>query len=136
MTDNINHPSHYTWFSNGSEVIDITENLSFNLGNVVKYVARAGRKASSSQLEDLSKAQWYLSRELDRLAPPQRLLLGQPRVWDRFRDIPEGVAQVTDKEGDYYTFKDLSWTWEGTGEPVEDLAYWTRQYGPFTEVMT
>lgn len=135
MTDNVNHPAHYTGFSNGSEVIDITENLSFNMGNVVKYVARAGRK-TEDPTEDLLKAQFYLSREIDRLAPPQRVLLVQPRVWDRFRDIPEGVAQVTDKEGDYYTFKDLFWTWEGTGEPVEDLAFWSRQYGPFTEVVT
>lgn len=29
MEDPVNHPAHYTGFSNGSEVIDITENLSF-----------------------------------------------------------------------------------------------------------
>jgi hypothetical protein len=28
MTDNVNHPAHYTGFSKGSEVIDITENLT------------------------------------------------------------------------------------------------------------
>lgn len=65
MTDNVNNPSHYQ-FSNGSQVIDITENLNFNLGNVVKYVARAGRK-SADPLEDLLKAEFYLQRELDRL---------------------------------------------------------------------
>lgn len=64
--DPVNHPAHYTGFSNGAEVIDITENLSFNLGNVVKYVARAGRK-TKDPLEDLRKAQFYLNRELARI---------------------------------------------------------------------
>jgi hypothetical protein len=47
-------------------VIDLTENLNFCLGNVVKYVARAGRK-SPNPLEDLMKARYYLNREIDRL---------------------------------------------------------------------
>ena len=64
--DSVNHPAHYTGFSNGAEVIDLTENLSFNLGNVVKYVARAGRK-TSDPFEDLSKARFYLEREIERL---------------------------------------------------------------------
>lgn len=43
--DAVNHPSHYAeGWSNGAEVIDITENLNFNRGNAVKYIARAGRK--------------------------------------------------------------------------------------------
>lgn len=70
MEDKINHPSHY---ANGKiEVIDFIEDkgLGFNLGNVVKYVARAGRKKSSGKsldakaLEDLKKAAWYLQREI------------------------------------------------------------------------
>jgi hypothetical protein len=48
------------------EVIDLTEQLNFNLGNVVKYVARAGRKTCDPK-EDLKKAQWYLIREIYRL---------------------------------------------------------------------
>lgn len=70
MEDKINHPSHY---ANGKiEVIDFIEDkgLNFNLGNVVKYVSRAGRKRSSGKsletkaLEDLKKAAWYLQREI------------------------------------------------------------------------
>jgi hypothetical protein len=67
VNDNVNKPVHYTGFSNNAEVIDITENLSFNRGNVVKYVARAGKKTSSNELEDLLKAAWYLQREIDRV---------------------------------------------------------------------
>ena len=70
MDDVINHPSHYT--TGKIEVIDFIEDkgLNFNLGNVVKYVARAGQKKSSGKsmdakaLEDLKKAQWYLNREI------------------------------------------------------------------------
>lgn len=39
--------------------------MSFNLGNTVKYVWRAGLKGG--KLEDLKKAQWYLNREIERL---------------------------------------------------------------------
>lgn len=68
--DNINHPSHYT--SGNIEAIDFIEakELNFNLGNVVKYVSRCGRKKSAGKsvkekaLEDLKKAQWYLLREI------------------------------------------------------------------------
>lgn len=70
MTDMVNHPQHYTGFSNGAEVIDITENLTFNAGNAVKYAARAGRtdgRNKGTVVEDLNKAIWYLRRELDRL---------------------------------------------------------------------
>ena len=70
MSDMINHPKHYTLGK--IEVIDFIEDkgLNFNLGNVVKYVARAGHKKSSGKsvdakaLEDLKKAQWYLNREI------------------------------------------------------------------------
>ncbi|ASR87132.1 nucleotide kinase [Mycobacterium phage Krypton555] len=62
------NPSHYKdGWSNGAEVIDITENLNFNRGNAVKYIARAGAKDPDKTVEDLEKAQWYLQRELKRL---------------------------------------------------------------------
>ena len=70
MSDNVNHPAHYT--SGKIEVIDFIEDkeLNFNLGNVVKYVSRCGRKKSSGKsmdakaLEDLKKARWYIDREI------------------------------------------------------------------------
>lgn len=64
--DSIN-PSHYRGFSNGAEVIDITENLSFNRGNAVKYLARAGSKPGQDEIQDLKKARWYVTREIARL---------------------------------------------------------------------
>lgn len=66
--DPVNSPSHYAeGWSNGAEVIDITENLNFNRGNAVKYIARAGRKNPLKTVEDLKKARWYIDRELKRL---------------------------------------------------------------------
>jgi len=60
--DPVNHPKHYT--AGGIETIDFIEakKLGYNLGNVVKYITRSGLKGN--QLEDLRKAQWYLSREI------------------------------------------------------------------------
>ena len=60
----INHPSHYA--DGKIEVIDFIEDkkLNFILGNVVKYVARAGKKDKCKELEDLKKALWYLEREI------------------------------------------------------------------------
>ena len=67
-SDSISRPSYYTnGWSNGAEVIDLTEHLSFCAGNVVKYVCRAGRKDPDKHVEDLEKARWYLDREIERV---------------------------------------------------------------------
>ena len=63
--DTINHPTHYTSHPSGIECIQITEHFNFNIGNVIKYVWRAGLK--NSILENLLKAQWYLAREIERI---------------------------------------------------------------------
>ena len=65
--DPVNRPSHYT--DGKIEVIDFIEdkNLGFHLGNTVKYVARAGKKDPSKELEDLKKAAWYLNRRIENL---------------------------------------------------------------------
>ena len=62
--DLVNHPPHYK--SGGIETIDFIEakDLNYRLGNVIKYVSRAGKKASDP-IEDLEKAAWYLQREID-----------------------------------------------------------------------
>jgi hypothetical protein len=63
--DNVNSPTHY--LAGGIETIDYIEakSLNYNLGNVVKYVSRSDYKGR--KLEDLKKAQWYLSREISNL---------------------------------------------------------------------
>jgi hypothetical protein len=60
----VNHPTHYGGEDNPHEAIKVIEawDLGFNLGNVVKYLSRAGKKGNT--LEDLRKAAWYLNREI------------------------------------------------------------------------
>lgn len=72
MNDPVNHPAHYT--SGKIEVIDFIEDqkLGFNLGNTVKYIARAGKKDTSKELEDLEKAKWYLERRINQLKTQQQ----------------------------------------------------------------
>lgn len=71
-SDPVNHPSHYTWSS--IEPIDAIEawQLPYHLGNVVKYVSRAGHKDKSKTLEDLRKANWYLSRYINNLEQEEK----------------------------------------------------------------
>ncbi len=61
--DPVEHPAHYK--VGGIETIDFIEakNLDYNLGNVVKYITRADHKGN--KLEDLRKAQWYLTRAIE-----------------------------------------------------------------------
>lgn len=71
--DNVENPHHYT--SGKIEVIDFIEDkgLGFCLGNVIKYVSRAGKKHSvgksnkEKEIEDLKKARWYLDRRIKEL---------------------------------------------------------------------
>lgn len=62
--DLVNHPAHYK--AGGIETINFIEakDLNYRLGNVVKYVSRAGKK-DSDPVQDLEKAAWYLNREIE-----------------------------------------------------------------------
>ncbi len=64
--DVIDHPSHYGGKDNPYEAIKVVDawGLDFYLGNVVKYISRAGKK-SDDPVVDLEKALWYLSRKVD-----------------------------------------------------------------------
>lgn len=64
INDPVNHPAHYTGHPSGIECIQITRWMNFNMGNVIKYVWRAGNKGNA--LEDLKKARWYLDDEIKR----------------------------------------------------------------------
>lgn len=60
MTDNINHPTHYTGRNIGYECIDIVQYQTFCVGNTIKYLWRY--KDKGTPLEDLEKARWYAHR--------------------------------------------------------------------------
>ena len=64
----VEHPAHY----GGDTVYEVIKvirawGLGFVLGNVVKYVARAGKKPGNSKLQDLKKARDYLNKEIEEL---------------------------------------------------------------------
>jgi len=62
MNDPVNSPKHYCSHPSGVECIQITEHMSFCLGNAVKYIWRADEK--NDAVEDLRKARWYIDREI------------------------------------------------------------------------
>lgn len=70
MSDNVNHPAHYT--SGGIETIDYMEAKSTPeefRGHLrltaLKYLSRAGLKLDT--IEDLKKARWYVTKLIDTL---------------------------------------------------------------------
>lgn len=66
--DPVNHPSHYGGDTTYEAIKVITAwELGFDLGNVTKYVARAGKKDPSKELEDLRKARFYLEHRINQL---------------------------------------------------------------------
>lgn len=64
--DGVAHPAYYN--SGSIEVWDAIADWGlgegFVLGNVIKYVARAGRKDGNSRLKDLNKAREYIDKAI------------------------------------------------------------------------
>ena len=68
----VNHPSHYQFGGHKTyEVVNVCEAWGLDkdayIFNVVKYVARAGKKDTDKELQDMKKALWYLNRKIERL---------------------------------------------------------------------
>ena len=67
----VNHPEHYGGKENIYEVVKVCEAWGLDkdayIFNVVKYVARAGKKDTDKELQDMKKALWYLNRKIERL---------------------------------------------------------------------
>ena len=61
----------------GYDIIDVCKDyaLNFNRGNIIKYVARAGKK--KDELQDLRKALDYLQREIAYLEDKQKEYIKQ-----------------------------------------------------------
>lgn len=67
--DVVNMPKHYQSKTGKIQAIEVIEefSLGYNLGNVVKYVLRAGKKDPAKHIEDLRKSVFYLQREIKNL---------------------------------------------------------------------
>jgi hypothetical protein len=64
LPDMVNHPPHYN--TGTIEVIDYIMDKfedQYLLGNVCKYISRAKHKGA--ELQDLEKAQWYLTKAIE-----------------------------------------------------------------------
>lgn len=81
--ENIDHPDHYNEHPSGVECINIAEHMGFSLGNALKYIWRADFK-HECPLEDLKKAQWYLSREIVRLEKQIKVLKNEKETNKKF----------------------------------------------------
>lgn len=73
MTDNVNHPVHYTSHPSGIECIEVVRHYCFSIGNAIKYLWRAGLKKEQGideidkEIEDLKKAIWYINDRIHQL---------------------------------------------------------------------
>jgi len=65
MPEQVDHLPHYNTSPSGVECIEVVEHMTFNVGNAIKYLWRAGHKGEVKT--DLLKARWYIEREISRL---------------------------------------------------------------------
>jgi hypothetical protein len=63
----VEHPDYYNKNPSGVECLDVVRYFNFNLGNVIKYIWRAGLKDGSPTIQDLRKARFYLDDEIKKL---------------------------------------------------------------------
>lgn len=72
----VNHPSYYGGAENPYEVIKVIEawglDNNFDLATVIKYLARQGKKPQNPAIQDLEKAEWYLTHEIEKVKEKQR----------------------------------------------------------------
>ena len=66
--DYVNHPRHYNINWKGDQAIETYEyinswEMGYAEGNIIKYVSR--HKYKGKPLEDLRKAQWYLTKLIE-----------------------------------------------------------------------
>lgn len=95
MSDNVNHPAHYTRWP--VEVIDLTEREGFLYGNVLKYALRAGAKSGVAYEEDMAKAVWYASRYVSNIARVASVEDGMRSLW---KTTDDAIAYLTSRQED------------------------------------
>jgi hypothetical protein len=131
---------------NGTEVINVVERFSFNLGSAIQCIARAEGKPGSGILADLEEAQRYLEREIKRieqrreesvsLSPSPASRPASP-VYQLGKSQRNG-GTWQDKMGDKFRFCNGAWEYQtagqGTWEPVRFAEILT-DFGPYTLVV-
>lgn len=80
LKDDAINPKHYSGFGEFAAIIIIRrwnkirkdlglEPVSFNVGNALKYIQRAGLKPGENEVRDILKAIWYLQNRAHELDP-------------------------------------------------------------------
>lgn len=115
MTDHdpVNHPTHYASEAKCSgcnepiECIDVVRHMSFDQGNAMKYLWRAGKKDATVQ--DLKKAVWYIQDMISQIEGTKN-----PNVHRLAGIRAENLKTFEDEAG--------AWTQINNSEPaLEDL---------------
>ena len=92
---NVDHPAYYGGADKPYEAIKVLREWQLDkdayLWNVGKYLSRAGHKDGNSQLQDLTKARWYLDYKIRLLEEQQKIA---ESVVDTLKKVPN---EVTDK---------------------------------------
>lgn len=118
MFDPVQRPAHY---SEGRrfETIEVIEDwdLSYRIGNAVKYLSRAGRKDPAKTAEDLKKAIWYINREIEALEAPK---LSQYAV--TYEDVLQDYEACAADGYEYRVSLDDADLWDPSLGPVEPPA--------------
>lgn len=107
MSDNVKHPSHYTE-GRKFEPKDVIRDwdLNFNMGNAVKYLARAGRK--DDKIEDLRKAQQYIQFEIDAIEAEKHKEINKPTADTITYCVQTVFADADSDEGEGYTVAEIA----------------------------
>lgn len=106
---NVEHPSYYGGADNPYEAIKVLREWQLDkdayLWNVGKYLSRAGHKDGNSQLQDLTKARWYLDYKIRLLEEQQKVV---ESVVDTLKKIPDKVndkpATIPKKDINDYSY--------------------------------
>lgn len=106
--EKVNQPKHYQG-KNGMTVMQIIEayDCNFAVGNVIKYMLRAGNKPNEDAMDDLKKALWYLQAEIDRRKPEP---IGRVITANRGASSPsiKGLEEMGRYYGNSYQVRDPS----------------------------
>lgn len=72
------NPEYYQGSAMADYVSDFE--LDFDLGNVIKYVSRAGKKFGEKAIDDLEKARWYLDHAINKIT--KNIMEDSKPVWE------------------------------------------------------
>lgn len=148
MTDNLNPSVYKDGWSNGAQVIDISEHLNGNGAQIVQYVARSTRidgVVKGKPLEDLKKARWFIDREISRLESDDENLVSIPdvrarRSWHSLEDVPSSVTKLETADNRFiYRVKGSNygeWSYEyGSLGSLDGWLFLYDEETPVTEVL-